>query len=109
MTFADFVEIEKIEKVIMSNNSGHFILSAKQLVTFKNQIASLVYEPNISAKLGAINMTLFVGDKKYNIATSTHDDFIEIDSDLATKNKMYFQNNFFKNKGVNFDNYKAEK
>lgn len=39
MTFADFVEVEKIEKVIMSNNSGNFILSKEQLSEFKTQIS----------------------------------------------------------------------
>ncbi len=109
MTFADFVEVEKIEKVIMSNNSRKFILSTEQLSEFKKQISSLTYEPNISAKLGTIHMTLIIDNKQYNISTATHGDFAEIDYDLITKNKSEFDNVFFKTNGINFDNYKKTK
>lgn len=106
MTFADFVEVEKIEKVIISNNSGKFILSPEQLPEFKKQISSMTYEPNITAKLGAIHMTLIIENKKYDMATATHGDFVEIDYNLVTKNKLEFKNIFFKTNGINFDNYK---
>ena len=106
MIFSDFVEVEKIEKVIMSNNSGEFILSTEQLTKFKRQISSLIYEPDITVKLGAIHMTLIIDNKKYDITTATHGDFVEIDYDLVTKNKSEFSNVFFKTNGINFDNYK---
>ena len=106
MTFADFVEVGKIEKVMMSNNSGKFILSPEQLTEFKKQISSMTYEPNITVKLGAIHMTLIIDNKEYDMATATHGDFVEIDYSLVTKNKSEFKNVFFKTNGINFDNYK---
>ncbi len=35
LRFSDFVEVDRIEKVIISNNSGEFTLSPKQLDKFK--------------------------------------------------------------------------
>lgn len=109
MTFRDFVEVEKIEKVIMSNNSGEFILSAEQLVDFKSQISIFTYEPNITVKLGAIHMTLIIDNHQYDITTASHGKYIEIDPDLVTKNNLKFKNTFFKTNGINFDNYKERK
>lgn len=109
MTFSDFVEIQKIEKVIMSNNSGKFVLSPEQLVTFKTQISTLKYNPDISAKMGNIGMTLIIGNQEYYIGARTHGDLIEIDPDLVTKNKWRFNNPFFYTEGINFDNYKRTK
>jgi len=106
MTFSDFIEVEKIEKVIMSNNSGEFILSPKQLIDFKKQISLMIYEPNISVKLGAIHMTLIIESKKYEMTTATHGNYLEIDYNLVTKNKSKLKNVFFKTNGVNFDNFK---
>ena len=106
MTFADFVEVGKIEKVMMSNNSGKFILSPEQLTEFKKQISSMTYEPNITVKLGAIHMILIIDNKEYDMATATHGDFVEIDYGLVTKNKSEFKNAFFKTNRINFDNYK---
>lgn len=108
LTFADFVEVDRIEKVIMSNNSGKFTLLDQQLVDFKKQISSLKYEPSISVKVGAIHMLVVIDGKKYDIATATNGDYVEIDKHLVTKNKEAFKNSFFKTNGVNFDNFRNE-
>lgn len=106
MTFYDFVEVEKIEKVIMSNNSGKFVLSPKQLTKFKSQISLMIYEPKITLKLGAIHMTLIIEGKEYDMTTATHGNFIEINYDMVSKNKSKLENRFFRSNGINFDNYK---
>ncbi|WP_298904262.1 hypothetical protein [uncultured Psychroserpens sp.] len=106
--FIDFVDIDAIENVEMSNNSGVFTLNKKQLIQFKKEIASLTYEPSYTVKVGAINMSLTINGKSYLMATATHGDYVEIDIGLVTKNAFKFENPFFKTNGINFDNYKKE-
>ena len=109
LTFGDFIDIAQIEKVEMMNNSGHFVLNDEQLQSFKKDIASLSYEPNITAKVGAIVMMVTIDEKTYELVTATHGDYLEINPDLVSKLKSKFKNNFFRTNGINFDNYKKVK
>ncbi|MCD2260839.1 hypothetical protein [Psychroserpens luteolus] len=109
LTFRDFVAVDKIESVQMINNSGTFSLTEEQLIRFKKEVSSMTYEPNITAKVGAINMSLIIEGKSYDMTTATHGDFIEIDAALVVKNKSKFKNPFFKTNNINFDNYKEDK
>lgn len=111
-TFSDFVEIDDIERVRMSNNSGTFYLSEKQLISFKNDLKSLTYEPGIILKTGAIHIELTIHGKSHSLSSSTHGEYVEAYSSIASKNKEQFEANspvYFKTNGVNFDNYKKEK
>ncbi len=108
LTLGDCVDIEKISKVRMQNNMGDFDLSDAQLEKFKSQISTLTYEPNMAVKLGPINVTLTIADQEYMIVTGTHSDFVEIDHRMIIRNKEKVTSDFFRNNGINFDNYKEE-
>ena len=109
MTFVGFVEVKEIEKVIMDNNSGKFILSNKQLAQFKTQMSSLLYSDNSvnALKMGNIKITLVIENKEYYTATRIHGKYVEIDPNLVTKNKSSFNYNrlIFKTNSLNFDNF----
>src|SRR5690554_7567206 len=68
LTFGDFVEMEKLDRVEMSNNSGTFNLSDKQIQNIKNDLSQMVYDPYISVKVGAIN----IEDRKSTRLNSSH-------------------------------------
>lgn len=105
---SDFIDIDAIEQVRMSNNSGNFYLNPKQLVSFKQDLHSLSYEPGFSAKVGAISMELTINGEKHILTTSTHGEYLESHSSIATKNQDQVTPNsllYFKTNGVNFDNY----
>ena len=108
LRFSDFVNINEIEGVEMSNNSGTFTLNGKQLEQFKKEIATLIYEPNHTAKVGAITMSLTIRGKSYLMTTATHGAYMEIDIGLVAKNRSEFENPFFRTNNINFDNYKEE-
>ncbi|WP_281979460.1 hypothetical protein [Tenacibaculum mesophilum] len=111
LTFGDFVELEKLNKVEMSNNSGTFNLSDKQIEKIREELSQMVYEPNVSVKVGAINMELTVDGKTYRISSATHGDYIEVHRDIVTKNKSSIVTSdwlYFKTGKANFDNYKNE-
>lgn len=106
---SDFIDIDAIEEVRMSNNSGRFYLTPEQLISFKKDLYRLSYAPNFSAKVGAISMELTIKGEEYQLTSSTNGQYVEANSSIATKNQdqltpkswLYFETN-----GVNFDNYK---
>lgn len=105
----DLVEIDAIEKVHLSNNSGSFDLTDSQLTNFKKDLHCLTYEPNFSAKVGAIGITITIHGKAYHLASSTHGQYVEAHASIATKNQDQIQADswlYFNTNGVNFDNYK---
>lgn len=111
LTFGNFVELEKLESVKMSNNSGTFKLTNKQIEQLKDELSEMVYESNFSAKVGAINIELLINGKVHNISTATHGNYIEVHSAIVTKNKCSLGTSdwlYFKTGKVNFDNYKNE-
>ena len=111
MTLGDFVELEKLDKVVMSNNSGTFDLNDNQIGKIKDDLSQMVYHPNFSAKVGAINIELLIDGETYNISSSTHGEYIEVHGDLVTKNKSSLGTSdwlYFKTGKVNFNNYKNE-
>ena len=108
LRLADFMEVNKIHKVEMTNSSGTFMLSPSQLEHFKNAISSFVYDSEQSVKVGAVRMAVFIDDKQYAMATSTHGEYLEVDKSIVTKNQDVVsekQELYFKIDGVNFDNY----
>lgn len=111
MTFADFVDIDKIEEVRMSNNSGTFNLTTKQLNAFKKAIGTMTFTPYMSAKVGAIGITVVIDGHEYVLLTATHGDYLETSRTIVTKNKQNIGEQtwlYFKTNGINFDNYKRE-
>lgn len=107
-SLADFMEIDDIEQVRMSNNSGTFYLNDKQLISLKKELKSLSYDPGFSAKVGAITMELTIHGKKHVLSSATHGDYLEVHSSIASKNKAQVEADswlYFKTNGVNFDNY----
>jgi|SRR5690554_1840094 len=111
LTFGDFVEMEKLDRVEMSNNSGTFNLSDKQIENIKEDLSQMTYDPNISVKVGAINIELLIDGKTYHISSATHGDYIEVHREIVTKNKSSIGTSdwlYFKTNEVNFDNYKNE-
>jgi hypothetical protein len=111
LTFGDFVEMNKLDRVKMSNNSGTFNLSNEQIEKIKGDISQMVYDPNISVKVGAISIQLLLDGKTYHISSATHGDYIEVHRDIIMKNKSSIESSdwlYFKTNDVNFDNYKNE-
>lgn len=109
LTFGDFVELEKLDRVEMSNNSGTFNLSDKQIENIKDDLSQMSYDPHISVKVGAINIQLLIDGKTYYISSATHGEYIEVHRDIVTKNKSSTGRSdwlYFKTNEVNFDNYK---
>ena len=108
LTFGDFVNMEKLDKVEMSNNSGTFNLNNNQIEKLKTELSNLVYDPNISVKVGAINIELTIDGKTFNVSSATHGDYLEVHKDNVTKNKNSIETSdwlYFKTGKVNFDNY----
>lgn len=111
LTLGDLVELEKLSKVEISNNSGTFNLSNKQIKKIKDELSQMVYDPNVSVKVGAINIELLIGEKTHNISSSSHGDYIEVHRNIATMNESSLPTSdwlYFKTGEVNFDNYKNE-
>ena len=111
MTFGDLVDLGKLEKVRMRNNSGTFDLTSNQVDKIRLDLASMVYDPNMSVKVGAINIELTIDGKVYDISTATHGDYMEVHNEIISKNKDKIENAawlYFRTVGVNFDNYKEE-
>src|SRR5690554_2241832 len=111
LTFGEFVEMEKLDRVEMSNNSGTFKLSAKQIQDIKNDLSQMVYDPYITVKVGAINIELLIDGKTYHISSATHGDYIEVHRDIVMKNNSLIRTSerlYFKTNEVNFDNHKKE-
>src|SRR5690554_6885956 len=91
LTFGDFVEMEKLDRVEMSNNSGTFNLSDKQIENIKEDLSQMTYDPNISVKVGAINIELLIDGKTYHISSATHGDYIEVHREIVTKTKVQLE------------------
>ena len=111
MTFGAFVEMEKLDSVEMSNNSGTFNLSDKQIENIKEDLSQMTYDPNISVKVGAINIELLIDGKTHHISSATQGDYIEVHREIVTKNKSSMGTSdwlYFKTNEVNFNNYKNE-
>jgi hypothetical protein len=109
ITFADLVELENLNKVKMSNNAGTFDLNSVQIERIKTDLSGLIYDPNISVKVGAINIELLIDGKSYNISSATHEEYIEVHRDIVAKNQKSIGTSdwlYFKTEGVNFDDYK---
>lgn len=105
--FGDFVDITKIEKVMMHNNSGDFMLDDKELEMFKRELENLTPATG-TYKTGGITMTLTVKKKEYVLSTNTNGEYLECPSRLISSHKDYFGNQeqvYFKMNGVNFDNF----
>ena len=108
-SLADLIEIDAISSVEMSNNSGSFYLNDNQLASFKQDLKSLTYEPEMAAKVGAIRMELTIHGKRYDLSSATNGEYVEAHSSIATKNQDQIDPDswlYFKTNGVNFDNYK---
>jgi hypothetical protein len=102
------MDIDAIEQVKMSNNSGTFYLNSKQLASFKKDLKLITYEPGMMAKVGAIRMELTIQGKKHNLSSATHGEYLEAHSSIATKNQDQIDPDswlYFNTNGVNFDNY----
>ena len=111
LSFADLVDIKQIEKVEMRNNSGTFLLSQSQLKQFKEQIATMSYDPNMSAKVGAINMTLTIAGQEHLLSTATHGDYVEAHNSIVGTSMESIEGKawiYFNTNGINFDNFKEE-
>lgn len=111
LTLGHFVDLADLDKVKMSNNSGTFNLSDKQLEQFEAELSQMTYDPDISVKVGAILIELVIDGKTYHMSSSTQGDYIEVHREIVTKNKSSVGSSdflYFKTNGVNFDNYKTK-
>jgi hypothetical protein len=109
VTFGEVVDLDSVEKVQMSNNSGTFMLSKQQIEQLKIDLSGMVYRPDILAKMGSIQITLTMNGKEFIISSATHGDFIEVHKRILSKNKASIATTdwlYFETAGVNFDNYK---
>ncbi|XOV67648.1 MAG: hypothetical protein ACFHU9_00485 [Fluviicola sp.] len=109
VTFGEVVDLDSVEKVQMSNNSGTFMLSKQQIEQLKNDLSGMVYRPEFSAKMGSIGIKLTMNGKEFIISSATHGDFIEVHKSILSKHKASIATTdwlYFETAGVNFDNYK---
>ncbi|WNJ17893.1 hypothetical protein [Pontibacter sp. G13] len=109
LNFGDLVAIDKIDHVEMSNHSGTFNLTNKQIEKIKAELSEMVYDPNISVKVGAKNIELTIDQKIYTLSSATNGGYIEVHKDIVTKNKHFIGPSdwlYFRTGEVNFDNYK---
>jgi hypothetical protein len=109
LTFGDFVELNKLDKVKMSNNSGSFTLTSQQVEKIRSELSDMVYDPYTSLKGLSIKIELTINGNIYTLTSATHSDYIQVHKGIVTKNKNSLWESewiFFKTKGVNFDNYK---
>ncbi|MCR9174132.1 MAG: hypothetical protein NXI10_16655 [bacterium] len=109
VTFGEVIDLENLEKVQLSNSSGTFYLSDKQVEKLKNELAKMKYNPNISAKVGAIQIELFIEGKAYVLSSATNGKYVEIHKSAVTKNKELIEAKdwlYFETGDLNFDNYK---
>ena len=112
LTFGDMVDLDKLEKVRMHNNSGTFDLTGNQVDKINLELASMTYKPDMAVKVGAIYIELTIDGEVYGVSTATHGDYMEAHSEIVSKNKSEIENAawlYFRIGGVNFDNYKKEK
>jgi hypothetical protein len=108
LTFEDLVDIENLEEVKMSNNTGTFYLTENQIDKLKSELSQMTYDSRASVKVGAINIELLIDGKGYTISTSTHGNYIEAQREIVAKNRNSINLTdylYFKTMGVNFDNY----
>lgn len=111
LTFGSFVDLDKLNAVKMSNNSGTFILTNTQLQKFKVALSKMKYDPNIAVKVGSIAIELEIDGEKHNISTGTRKNHIEAHKSIATKNVHLLKSSdwlYFETGGINFNNYKRE-
>ena len=112
LTFGALVDLEKLESVSMTNNSGTFELTHEQIKRIREELSSMTFQPEFSAKVGAISMELRLDGKTHRIYTSTHGDYVEVHRDLLKKGNGLIDSSdwlYFRTERVNFDNYKEEK
>lgn len=107
--FSDFVEIEDIEQIEMSNNSGVFILTENQMKDLIERLSVSTFEKGISLKMGFIGFKLIIDGKEYYASGKTNGEYLEFDASIVTKNADYLDDSkwiYFKIKDLNLDNYK---
>ncbi|MCH2196496.1 hypothetical protein [Kordia sp.] len=112
ITLGDVLDLSKLEKVTMYNNSGKFELTAAQRGKLKKELAKMEYEKSIAVKLGSIYIELIIDGKKCGITSGTHKKHIEVHKSSLTNTKGLPAERdwlYFKTNGVNFDNYKPKK
>ncbi|MGH1383187.1 hypothetical protein [Kordia sp.] len=111
LTLGSFVDLDKLNAVKMSNNSGTFTLTNTQLQKFKVALSTMKYDPTIAVKVGSIAIELEIDGKKHNISSGTHKNHIEAHKSIATKNIHLLKSSdwlYFETGGINFNNYKRE-
>jgi hypothetical protein len=111
LTFGSFVDLDKLTHVKMSNNSGTFDLTNKQLQKLKVALSTMKYDPTIAVKVGAIAIELEIDGKKHTISSGTHKNHIEVHKSIVTKNVDLLKSAdwlYFETGGINFNNYKRE-
>jgi hypothetical protein len=109
ITLGDVLDLSKLEKATMHNNSGSFELNTIQLQQLQSELSQMTYESEFTVKLGAIYIELIIDGKKCGITSKTHADYIEVHKkDLSNTKGLPTDRDwlFFKTNGVNFDNYK---
>ena len=111
LTFGSFVDLDKLTHVKMSNNSGTFDLTNKQLQKLKVALSNMKYDPTIAVKVGAIAIELEIDGKKHTISSGTRKNHIEVHKSIVTKNQQVLKTKdwlYFETGGINFCNYKRE-
>jgi hypothetical protein len=108
--FEDFVELEKLESIEVSNNKGKHQLTKEQQKALIIELKKMTVAPNIAIKLGAKFITLITKDgKTYYIDGGTHSDYVEVGGVIIPKNheltKQLNGGLFFNTNGLNIDNY----
>ena len=110
-SFSDFLEVDKIQKVRMYNNSGTFDLSSKQLVQFKKDLGEMSFEPHLSEKLGSLSVHITIDNRDLILGSNSSSIHVEAHKSDFTKNTELLGDSpwvSFNTNGVNLNNYTPE-
>lgn len=108
MTFADFVEVDMVEKVKVVNDSVSYTLSKDQLETFKKEISLLELAPDASFESSSTIFHIALNNENYEISKSDNGEYFNIAKELVTKNNSDFKTTIFEKGDFDLEKYKPK-
>jgi len=105
---SDFVEVEKIEKVKIFNDSGSFMLSKEQLETFKKDISSLRHAPKATMKDSLVRFHITVEGTKYDVSSDQDAEIFSFSRTLLTKDTSGLKSGVFEKGSFDLKKYKPK-
>jgi hypothetical protein len=111
LKFSDFVEVDKIDKVKIVNDSVSFTLTEEQLVAFRKDISSLRYAPDSpedSFVDSSLRLRITIEGADHEVFSNQNSEYFKISKGLVTKNTANFGINIFEKGQLDLGEYKPE-